>query len=191
MPMTDKSAEAPAPETVESLRAKGHWGSAKILEQADTITRLTAEVERLKEGRETMGNLWAKERAARVAAEAEVGWLEAARAPEMADEITNLRAAISKLESELASALTDLNTARQDNGSFGPEFKRLTAEVERLKSGYQGACYACEPVGELNQSLTAEVERLRAWIQEVADDPYSDREGIRASARAALQEPRT
>jgi len=42
-------------------------------------------------------------------------------------------ATIARLESELSDALTDLNTARQDNASFGPEFKRLKAEVERLR----------------------------------------------------------
>lgn len=35
-------------ETVESLKAKGHWTSADLLEQADTITRLEGEVERLR-----------------------------------------------------------------------------------------------------------------------------------------------
>jgi capsule polysaccharide export protein KpsE/RkpR len=46
-------------------------------------------------------------------------------------------ATIARLESELSDALTDLNTARQDNASFGPEFKRLKAEVERLRSASQ------------------------------------------------------
>lgn len=35
-------------ETVKTLEAKGHWSSAKILEQADTITALRSEVERLR-----------------------------------------------------------------------------------------------------------------------------------------------
>ena len=29
----------------------------------------------------------------------------------------------------------------------------LTAELERYRNGYQGSCYACEPVGMLNQRL--------------------------------------
>lgn len=31
-------------------------------------------------------------------------------------------------------------------------------------NGYKGACYACEPVGILNQSLHAENARLRAML---------------------------
>lgn len=33
------------------------------------------------------------------------------------------------------------------------EIKTLRAENQRLRNGYQGACYACEPVGELNIKL--------------------------------------
>ena len=36
----------------------------------------------------------------------------------------------------------------------------LKAEVERLKNGFQGSCYCCEPVGIMNQMLEAEVEEL-------------------------------
>jgi hypothetical protein len=39
--------------------------------------------------------------------------------------------------------------------------EKLEAEVARLRSGFQGSCYCCEPVGELNQKLEAEVARLR------------------------------
>jgi chromosome segregation ATPase len=101
-------------------------------EAADTITRLTAEVERLTKGRETMGNLWARERAARVAAEAEVGWLEAARAPEMADEITNLRAA----QSNLIGTNRMLKQQVEDRDTT---ITRLTAEVERLRESIDNA----------------------------------------------------
>jgi len=42
------------------------------------------------------------------------------------------------------------------------------AEVERLKNGFQGSCYCCEPVGEMNQKLQAEVEKLKTeqWFTE-------------------------
>ena len=35
------------------------------------------------------------------------------------------------------------------------------AEIARIKAGYQGCCYACEPVGELNVKLQAEIAELR------------------------------
>jgi len=44
------------------------------------------------------------------------------------------------------------------------------AEVERLQNGFQGSCYCCEPVGEMNQKLEAEVEKLKTeyWFMEEA-----------------------
>jgi hypothetical protein len=50
---------------VERLRG---WGSVMCVEAAD-------EIERLRQGRETMGNLWAREREARYAAEGEIEYL--------------------------------------------------------------------------------------------------------------------
>ena len=47
--------------------------------------------------------------------------------------------------------------------------ERLNAEVERLRTGHQGACYACEPVGELNIRLKAEVEWLRGALKGMLD----------------------
>jgi hypothetical protein len=40
------------------------------------------------------------------------------------------------------------------------EVARLREELDRLKRGCQGSCYACEPVGEMNLKLEAEVARL-------------------------------
>ena len=40
------------------------------------------------------------------------------------------------------------------------EAARLREELDRLKRGCQGSCYACEPVGEMNLKLEAEVARL-------------------------------
>ena len=40
------------------------------------------------------------------------------------------------------------------------EVERLREELDRLKRGCQGSCYACEPVGEMNLKLEAEVARL-------------------------------
>ena len=33
------------------------------------------------------------------------------------------------------------------------EIKTLRAENQRLRNGFEGACYCCEPVGELNIKL--------------------------------------
>lgn len=44
------------------------------------------------------------------------------------------------------------------------EIERLREELDNYKNGYKGACYACEPVGELNVKHAAEIERLRASL---------------------------
>jgi hypothetical protein len=171
--MTDKSAEAPAPDP-GVCRWPDCLHTAKGQCKTDTtITRLTAEVERLKEGRETMGNLWARERAARVAAEAEVGWLEAARGPEMADEITNLRAAISKLigtNRMLKQQVEDRDTT----------ITRLTAEVERLRAA----------LAITTEGLEWCVIRAEAMATPDVDAGNFARVCL-DKARTALKEPRT
>ena len=70
-------------------------------------------------------------------------------AAEAADTITRLTAEVERLNSELTDALTDLATARQDNASFGPELKRLTAENEKLRAALdvlQAAMTAKKPI---------------------------------------------
>jgi hypothetical protein len=69
------------------------------------------------------------------------------------------------------------------------EITRLTKEVERLKSGYQGACYACEPVGELNLKLTARVKELEGVLQQIAKRADYQLPKAQDIARAALSQP--
>jgi len=45
------------------------------------------------------------------------------------------------------------------------EVARLREELDRLKRGCQGSCYACEPVGAMNLKLEAEVARLREIVE--------------------------
>lgn len=75
------------------------------------------------------------------------------------------------------------------------EIEALRAEIKRLTSGMQGACYACEPVGMLNQKLEAENTALREALEKIAsrprggvlDDPHKiDRDEFIGIARAAL-----
>lgn len=41
---------------------------------------------------------------------------------------------------------------------------RLIKELEGLREGTQGACYACEPVGELNRKLLEELKSLNTKL---------------------------
>jgi hypothetical protein len=40
------------------------------------------------------------------------------------------------------------------------ELRRLHASIERFKEGFQGSCYACEPVAECNLSQQKRIEEL-------------------------------
>ena len=46
------------------------------------------------------------------------------------------------------------------------EIDQLREVLDMYRNGYQGACMACEPVGEENQRLLAEVEQLKHELQE-------------------------
>ena len=48
------------------------------------------------------------------------------------------------------------------------KFKELEAEVTRLKTGFQGACYTCETVGELNVRQEAELAELREALVKIS-----------------------
>jgi len=42
---------------------------------------------------------------------------------------------------------------------------RLEKEIQELRNGQQGACYACEPVGELNKELEKEIQELKEKLE--------------------------
>ena len=47
------------------------------------------------------------------------------------------------------------------------ENEQLRKELDMYRNGYQGACMACEPVGEENQSLRAALEESKAEIDKL------------------------
>ena len=53
----------------------------------------------------------------------------------------------------------------QRMSELGLEIETLKKENQRLREGFQGACYACEPVAELNTKL---VERGHALYRALA-----------------------
>jgi len=76
---------------------------------------------------------------------------------------TNRYEQLKKAEAEVAFWKSKAYEAEQSEG-------QLEAEVERLKNGFQGSCYCCEPVGILNQKLEAEIKKLKTeyWFMEEA-----------------------
>jgi len=55
--------------------------------------------------------------------------------------------------------------------------KQLLKQVEDLKKGFEGCCYACEPVGLLNKRLLEERDEARREICEA--EKYCREEAIR------------
>ena len=54
----------------------------------------------------------------------------------------------------------------KDAWNFQQErIEELKKEINNLYNGNKGACFACEPVEELNQELTKEIERLTGTLQ--------------------------
>lgn len=47
------------------------------------------------------------------------------------------------------------------------ESNKLKAEIKELRGGYQGACYACEPVGILNKKLEADKAKLVEIVKKI------------------------
>jgi len=44
------------------------------------------------------------------------------------------------------------------------ENEALRQQVEAIKNGFEGSCYACEPVGEMNKKLQRERDEARREI---------------------------
>jgi len=59
--------------------------------------------------------------------------------------------------SELTKEVLQLKHLKQENAD-------LLELLSKYKNGYQGSCYACEPVGILNQKQEKEIEKLNLQI---------------------------
>ena len=55
-------------------------------------------------------------------------------------------------------------------GELQKEINSLKSENQRLRNGFQGACYACEPVGELNIKLAEAGHALYHALGYFTDD---------------------
>ena len=61
--------------------------------------------------------------------------------------------------------MVNMTTSKETNN----EVARLREEIDRLKRGCQGSCYACEPVGEMNLKLEAEVARFCRLLENMTE----------------------
>ena len=54
-----------------------------------------------------------------------------------------------------------LRAARMEIETLSKERDELRQQVENIKNGFEGSCYACEPVGEMNKKLREERDHAR------------------------------
>ena len=69
------------------------------------------------------------------------------------------------------------------------EIDSLKSENARLRNGFQGACYACEPVGELNIKLAEAGHALYHALGYFTDnfDYMNDRDYLFSAEKAAVK----
>ena len=69
------------------------------------------------------------------------------------------------------------------------EIDSLKSENARLRTGFQGACYACEPVGELNIKLAEAGHALYHALSYFTDnfDYMNDRDYLFSAEKAAVK----
>jgi chromosome segregation ATPase len=62
--------------------------------------------------------------------------------------------AVNELEAECYRLRAELKTSNAERDE-------LRQQVENIKNGFEGSCYACEPVGEMNKKLLKERDHAR------------------------------
>ncbi len=65
------------------------------------------------------------------------------------------------------SAINEIEVLTLERDKARCERDELRQQVEDLKNGFEGSCYACEPVGEMNKRLQQERDEARKEICEL------------------------
>ena len=58
-------------------------------------------------------------------------------------------------------AIMEIEDIMMRNQQLILENEALRQQIEDLKNGFEGCCYACEPVGEMNKKLRKERDEAR------------------------------
>jgi hypothetical protein len=77
----------------------------------------------------------------------------------------------------------------QRMSELSQEIEALQKENQQLREGFQGACYACEPVADLNQRLTDAGHALYHALSYFTDnfDYMNDRDYLFTAEKAAVK----
>ena len=65
--------------------------------------------------------------------------------------------AVNELEAECYRLRAELKTSNAERDE-------LRQQIENIKNGFEGSCYACEPVGEMNKKLLKERDEARREV---------------------------
>jgi hypothetical protein len=94
--------------------------------------------------------------------------------PNLAEKLVNDIYEIIALKNELQNQLDENKKLQEQNSELTKEviglrhLKHENADLMEIlakyRDGYQGSCYACEPVGELNQKLELQIKALHKII---------------------------
>ena len=79
--------------------------------------------------------------------------------PDSDEVIRALQDAVDELEAESYRLRAELKTSNAERDE-------LRQQVENLKNGFEGGCYLCEVVGEMNKKLLAERDEARREVCE-------------------------
>lgn len=81
--------------------------------------------------------------------------------------------------------MVDIDRAKRDR------IAELQAQLQEWRDGFQGACYACEPVGEKNVALRARVAELEAELDRLKRELRAANKGAERNIKVAVAVTRT
>lgn len=85
------------------------------------------------------------------------------------EELWDRRTDASEANAKIRQLLGDAEQLRKERDE-------LRKQIEDLKNGFEGCCYACEPVGEINKKLLEERDEARREVCEVWHTPPHEAE---------------
>jgi hypothetical protein len=77
---------------------------------------------------------------------------------------SDARKALVDVEEAVGELLAIIEEQKAELKTSNAERDELRQQVENIKNGFEGSCYACEPVGEMNKKLLKERDEARREI---------------------------
>ena len=91
---------------------------------------------------------------------------------DLMEELRDRRTDATEMDARIRQLLGDTEQLRKERDE-------LCQRVENIKSGFEGCCYACEPVGEMNKKLLKERDESRWFAKEAIDALTKERDEAR------------